>query len=458
MRSVDAMTGEAFAAWPIDDRDAVDHLFVQARQAQALWRARAIVERAEFLAQLAIRLRDDVEPLAALMTREMGKPIAQARGEVLKCVGLIEHFSAHGASYLTAQSVEVGRDGARVVFEPLGVVLAIMPWNFPYWQVVRCAIPALLAGNAVVIKHAPRTQACAERLHAHMVAAGIPQACCPVVRVEDSDVASLIARPDVAAVALTGSTRAGRAVAKVAGAHLKPCVLELGGSDPLLVFADAEVEVAAAAAVRGRFQNSGQSCIASKRFVLHRDIAEDFMTLFVEACSRLVVGDPNDEATDIGPLAREELAVELQRQVDESVRLGARVVCGGRRRGAFMEPTVLMDVPDGSPAAEEELFGPVVSVWVEEDDDAMIARANATTFGLAASVWTQEARGLAFADRLECGAVAINQLSASDARLPFGGVKDSGMGRELGREGALAFVNVKTLRWTRDDTREESDA
>ena len=451
MRSINPLTGEQEARWPLDTEDQVEHTLARASAQQRLWRARPFRERSSSLMAVARGLGEEEEALAVRMMQEMGKPLVQARAEVGKCSLVCEHYAREAEGYLAEEEVDVGEDGAVLQREPLGVILSIMPWNFPYWQVFRFVAPALMAGNTVVVKHAPRTQGCAELLKELVDKAGLPQGVVSWVRVPEDHVPALIADPRVAAVTVTGSEGAGRAVAQVAGAHLKKCVLELGGSDAFIVLGDANIEEAARAAVRGRVLNTGQSCIASKRFLVEASVAQGFTAAVLDELALLSMGDPAKEETDLGPLAREDLAVELERQVRESVALGAKVLCGGRREGCWFEPTLLVDVPLESPAGQEEMFGPVASLWVVKDEEEAVRLANATRFGLAACVWTGNVeRGRALAGRLDVGGVFVNRLPLSDPRLPFGGVKASGYGRELGRAGILEFTNLKTVRWARD--------
>jgi succinate-semialdehyde dehydrogenase/glutarate-semialdehyde dehydrogenase len=453
MRSINPLTGEQEARWPLDTQEQVEQTLARAEAGQRLWRGRTLSERSAALMAVAQGLGEEEEALAIKMMREMGKPLSQARAEVGKCALVCEHYARWAEGYLAEEEVDVGEDGAVLQREPLGVILSIMPWNFPYWQVFRFVAPALMAGNTVVVKHAPRTQGCAELLKKLVDEAGLPQGVVSWVRVPEDRVPPLIADPRIAAVTVTGSERAGRAVAQVAGAHLKKCVLELGGSDAFIVLGDANIEEAARAAVLGRVLNTGQSCIASKRFLVEASVAQDFTAAVLSELARLTVGDPAQEETDLGPLAREDLAVELERQVKESVELGARVLCGGHRDGRWFEPTLLVDVPLESPAGQEEMFGPVASLWVVEDEEEAVRLANATRFGLAACVWTGSVdRGRELAHRLDVGGVFVNRLPLSDPRLPFGGVKASGYGRELGRAGILEFTNLKTVRWARDPT------
>jgi succinate-semialdehyde dehydrogenase/glutarate-semialdehyde dehydrogenase len=383
----------------------------------------------------------------------MGKPLEDSRAEVEKCAWCFEWFADNGRAMLERSVVDTGAVRSFVAYVPLGVLFAIMPWNFPYWQVVRALAPALTAGNVVVLKHAPSTTGCALALAEVGVKAGLPEGVFSaiVVGVERTEEVSdgLIRDPRVAAVTLTGSTRAGRSVAAVAGAALKKTVLELGGSDPFVVLADADLDAAAAWAVRSRFQNTGQSCIAAKRIIVELAIAEPFRERFLAGVAALRIGDPAEPGTTVGPLAREDLRDALARQVDESVALGARVLAGGRAPddpGFFYEPTVLDDVTDEMPVFAEEVFGPAVPLVYAADAEDAIRIANDTTYGLGSDLWTSDLdRGGELALRIDAGHTAVNWMTTSDPRLPFGGIKDSGYGRELSTYGIHEFVNVHSV-------------
>jgi succinate-semialdehyde dehydrogenase/glutarate-semialdehyde dehydrogenase len=382
----------------------------------------------------------------------MGKPVAQSRAEVEKCAWTCEWFADHGPALLASEPVDTGAVRSRVVYSPLGVLFAIMPWNFPYWQVIRALAPAVTAGNVVVLKHAPSTTGCALLLQ-QVAASSLPPDLFSVVVAgfdRTPEVSKRIISDDrVAAVTLTGSTGAGRAVASIAGRALKKTVLELGGSDPFIVLADADIAAAAEYAVRSRFQNTGQSCIATKRIIVENSIADEFTAEFLAGVSRLVVGDPLTPEVTIGPLARSDLRDALIRQVEVSVRSGARVLTGGRAvdgPGFYYQPTVLDQVTADMPVLAEEVFGPAVPLVRASDVDDAVRLANRTPFGLGSNVWTADLeRGAAVAARLEAGHTAVNGLTASDARLPFGGIKDSGYGRELSRHGIQEFVNVHAV-------------
>jgi succinate-semialdehyde dehydrogenase/glutarate-semialdehyde dehydrogenase len=384
------------------------------------------------------------------MTAEMGKPIRAAIEEAAKCAFACRYYADHAPSFLTEERVEMEGEHSYVAFQPLGIILAIMPWNFPFWQVIRFAAPALCAGNVGLLKHASNVPQCALALEDLFRRAGAPDGVFQTLIVGSDAIARILADPRVAAATLTGSEPAGSDVAARAGSHIKKTVLELGGSDPFVVMPSADFESAVTTAVKARIINNGQSCIAAKRFIVHEGIADAFEKRFVQIMRALVVGDPTDERTDIGPLATAQIRDDLDRQVQESVRAGARLLTGGKvipGSGFYYQPTVLADAPPGSPAYHEELFGPVATVLRARNIDDAIRLANDTRFGLGASAWTSdrdEARR--FATELDAGLVFVNGMVASDPRFPFGGVKSSGYGRELGVVGIREFVNVKTVR------------
>ena len=399
---------------------------------------------------LGQRLRDRQIHWAELMTQEMGKPFREATAEIEKCAWACDFYADHGPAFLADEHVETEATRSYVTYRPLGVLLAIMPWNFPFWQAIRAAVPALIAGNAVVLKHAPSVPGCALGLKELFVSAGVPDDVFVNLFIDVDATGDLIADRRIHAVTLTGSTRAGRAVAAAAGAALKPCVLELGGSDPFVVLGDADVEAAVDACVTSRLINSGQSCIAAKRFIVERGIADAFTEAVVGRMGAVRVGDPMAEMTDVGPLAREDLRDKLHLQVKTSMEVGARCLVGGKvpdNPGWYYPATVLTDLTPGMPAWSEELFGPVASIIPVESEEEALRVANDTEYGLGAAVFTSDAgRGEAIArHELQAGAAFVNSYTRSDPRLPFGGVKASGYGRELGEHGIRAFTNAKTV-------------
>jgi succinate-semialdehyde dehydrogenase/glutarate-semialdehyde dehydrogenase len=449
--SIDPTSGERIREWPELSADGLERCLAEAQSAFERWRVIDIERRAGLLLRAAALLRERARPFALLMAEELGKPVSQGQAEVEKCAAACEFYAQRSAGFLACEPAVPAQAGAReyVAFEPLGVVLAIMPWNFPFWQVFRWLAPTLMAGNAGLLKHAENVQGCAQAIEELLREAGFPPGLFRNLALGVERVPALIRQPCVRAVTLTGSTAAGRAVGALAGAALKKCVLELGGSDPYLVLADADLELAARICVSSRLINSGQSCIAAKRFIVLAEAREEFTERVLELMRTKIWGDPRG-AVDLGPLARDDLRTALQAQVVGSVEHGARVLLGGaipEGAGFFYPPTVLADVRPGTPAADQETFGPVAAILEARDEEQAIELANATSFGLGAALFTRDlARGETLArTRLEAGSVFVNDFVRSDPRLPFGGIKDSGLGRELGAEGMRAFVNVKTL-------------
>ena len=450
LTSVSPATGEVLATIEPHTPAQVEQRVVKARQAWTRWRSTSFAERASIMTRAADLLESERAQLGEIMTREMGKPIRSAMEEAAKCATACRYYAKNAESHLARRDVRTEDHESFVLYQPLGVVLAVMPWNFPFWQVFRFAAPALMAGNVGLLKHASNVPRCALAIEDVLRRAGAPDGVFQTLLVGSAAVGALIADPRIAAVTLTGSEGAGRDVGARAGREIKPTVLELGGSDPFIVMPSAPLDDAVATAVRARTVNTGQSCIAAKRFIVHEKIFDRFTERFVERMQALVVGDPLDEHTEIGPLATPQILSDLDAQVRRTVARGARILVGGTRLdrpGNFYAPTVLVDVPEDSPAAVEELFGPVAPLFRARDIADAIRIANATTFGLGAAAWTTDAsEQTRFINELESGTVAINGMVASDARLPFGGIKHSGYGRELSEEGIRAFVNVKTVR------------
>ena len=448
--SVNPATGEGLARIEPHTAAQVDERVGRAREAWSRWRRTSFAERAAILMRAADLLEAGRSALGRIMTREMGKPIRAAMEESAKCATGCRYYAKNAEAHLSRRDVRTEDRESFVLYQPLGVVLAVMPWNFPFWQVFRFAAPALMAGNVGLLKHASNVPQCALAIEDVLRRAGAPDGVFQTLLVGSDAVGALIADPRVDAVTLTGSEGAGRDVGARAGREIKPSVLELGGSDPFIVMASASFDDAVATAVRARTVNNGQSCIAAKRFIVHDRIFDRFAESFTERMRSLTVGDPLDEQTDIGPLATPQILTDLDDQVRRTIARGARVLTGGKRidrPGNFYEPTVLVDVPEDSPAAVEELFGPVAPLFRARDITDAIRIANSTTFGLGAAAWTNDAtEQTRFINELESGTVAINTMVASDARLPFGGIKRSGYGRELSEEGIRAFVNVKTVR------------
>jgi len=448
--TVNPTTGETLRSYDEMSPEEVRDLLDAAHQAFLSWRRVSFEERAERLRAAARALRDKKDEYATLMAIEMGKPLEGGRSEIEKCAWVCEYYADRAAGFLADEPAESDAARSYVHFEPLGVVLAVMPWNFPFWQVFRFAAPALMAGNGGVLKHAPNVFGCALAIEDVFRRAGLPEGLFRSLLIDVDQVQAVIEHPEVRAVTLTGSTRAGRAVASQAGGQLKKTVLELGGSDPYVVLEDADLEATVETCVASRLINSGQSCIAAKRFIVVAPLKEAFERRCVERMGAKTMGDPQQEGTDLGPQARHDLRDALHRQVTESVDRGARLLLGGEipdRPGAFYPATVLSDVGPGMPAYDEELFGPVAAILEAEDEEDALRLANDSSFGLGAAVFTGDtARGEEIAaTRLEAGCCFVNAFVRSDPRLPFGGIKDSGYGRELSAFGIREFVNVKTV-------------
>jgi succinate-semialdehyde dehydrogenase/glutarate-semialdehyde dehydrogenase len=447
--AVNPATEDVIASFDAFGPDEVEMALAEAHDAYLEWRVRPIAERAVPMRALAALLRERADRYARLATLEMGKPIAEARAEIEKCAFGADHFAQNAARYLADEEIRANARRSIVAFQPLGVVLAVMPWNFPFWQVVRFAAPALMAGNGAVLKHASNVPQCALAIEEAFRDAGFPQGLLRTVLVSGSAIEPIIADDRIRAVTLTGSADTGSRIAELAGHALKKTVLELGGSDPFIVLADADIEAAATTAVRARNQNNGQSCIAAKRFVVVDSVAADFERRFAKGVEDLVIGDPMDPKTQVGPLARRDLLDTLERQVEQSVRAGARILTGGERvngKGYFFTPTVLGNVTRDMAAFREETFGPVAAVVRVRDADEAVRVANDSAYGLGASIWTRDAAGgERLARRIEAGSIFVNGMVASDPRLPFGGIKRSGYGRELSAFGAREFTNIQTI-------------
>ncbi len=447
--SVNPATGETLRATPWASREAVDAALELAASGYRQWRQVAVAERAQKLRDLGTALRARGEEMAQMISQEMGKPILQARGEVNKSAALCDWYADHGPAMLGSEATLVEENRATIEYRPLGPILAVMPWNFPLWQVLRGAVPILLAGNSYLLKHAPNVLGCAQLIAEIFVQAGIPQGVFGWVNASNEGVSQAINDPRIAAVTVTGSVRAGAAIGAQAGAALKKCVLELGGSDPFIVLNDADVELAVKAAVAGRYQNTGQVCAAAKRFIVEEGIAQTFTEKFVAAAAALKQGAPDVEENYLGPMARFDLRDELHAQVQASIKEGAKLVLGGEKvpgNGNYYPATVLTQVTPAMTAFRQELFGPVAAISIARDAEHALELANDSDFGLSATVFTADsARAQQFAERLECGGVFINGFSASDARVAFGGVKKSGFGRELSHFGLHEFCNIQTV-------------
>lgn len=447
--SINPANGEQIGHYPFESEAALEAALNRASGGFAAWRKTPVTERAQAMIALAKALRDNAATMANMITQEMGKPITQARGEIEKCAQLCEWYAEHGPAMLSAEPTLVEGGKAQIEYRPLGPILAVMPWNFPIWQVLRGAVPVLLAGNTYVLKHAPNVMGCAYLLQDAFKRAGFADGIFEVINVTPDGVSKAIADPRIAAVTLTGSVRAGMAIGSQAGAALKKCVLELGGSDPFIVLNDADLDDAVKAAVIGRYQNSGQVCAAAKRLIIEEGVVEEFTRKFVEATRQLSVGDPLLAETYVGPMARFDLRDELDGQVQATLEQGATLLLGGKKAegpGNFYEPTVFADVTDQMTSFKEELFGPVASIITARDAAHALELANDSEFGLTATIYTRDVeRARKMADELETGGVFINGYSGSDPRVSFGGVKKSGFGRELSHFGLREFCNAQTV-------------
>jgi succinate-semialdehyde dehydrogenase / glutarate-semialdehyde dehydrogenase len=448
--TVNPATGETIQTFSALTDAEVETKLERAQQTFTQYQQTSLEERAQLLKKSAEVLENDRERLAALATLEMGKTYASAMAEVEKCSLVCRYYAEHGARFLA--DIPASTDGTKswVRFEPIGIVLAVMPWNFPYWQVFRFAAPALMSGNVGLLKHASNVPQCALAIEEVFQRAGFMPGVFQTLLIPAEQVSTLVADPRVKAVTLTGSETAGRQVAAMAGQHLKKIVLELGGSDPFIVLDSANLELAASTAVKARILNNGQSCIAAKRFIVTENVAEPFERALVAKFQGLKVGNPMDSATDLGPLATPQILSDLEKQVQESLQKGATLLTGGHRihslPGNYYEPTILTNIPKDCPAYAEELFGPVASLFRVSNIEDAIQLANDTTFGLAASVWTQDTEEQKMLiEKLQAGSVFINGMVKSDPRLPFGGTKNSGYGRELSVQGMHEFVNIKTV-------------
>jgi succinate-semialdehyde dehydrogenase len=447
--SINPANGEQIGHYPFESASAQDATLSRAASGFATWRTTPLNDRSRLLIALAKALRDNATNMANMITQEMGKPVTQARGEIEKCALLCEWYAEHGPAMLAAEPTLVEGGKAQIEYRPLGSILAVMPWNFPIWQVLRGAVPALIAGNTYVLKHAPNVMGCAYLLRDAFKQAGFAEGVFEVLNVTPDGVSTAIADRRIAAVTLTGSVRAGIAIGSQAGAALKKCVLELGGSDPFIVLDDADLDAAVQAAVIGRYQNSGQVCAAAKRLIVEQGVVEAFTRKFVEATRRLAVGDPQSADTYIGPMARFDLRDELDAQVQATREEGATLLLGGNKAegpGNFYQPTVFADVTDQMTSFKQELFGPVASIITAQDAAHALALANDSEFGLTATIYTRNVElARQMAGELETGGVFINGYSASDPRVTFGGVKKSGFGRELSHFGVREFCNAQTV-------------
>jgi succinate-semialdehyde dehydrogenase/glutarate-semialdehyde dehydrogenase len=450
IQSINPWTGEVLKVYdPLSPEEiaakiaSADHVF-------QTWKALPITERATLIKKAGEILRKNKDHYARLITAEMGKVIRESRAEIEKCALVCDYYAENGERFLSPEKISLP-DGekAKILYQPLGAILAVMPWNFPFWQVFRFAAPTLIAGNVGILKNASNVPQCALAIESVFLEAGFPKDVFQTFLIDSKATLTLLEKDEIKAVSLTGSEKAGAAVAAAAGKNIKKSLLELGGSDPFIVLGDADIEKAAETAVKGRMVNFGQSCIAAKRFIVEESVFEPFMEAFIEKINLLRMADPLDESADFACMARPDLAAELYAQVKKSVDLGAKVLVGGQEPksgSAVFVPTVLTDIPENSPAFSEELFGPVATIFKVENGEEAISLANSTEFGLGASLWTEDLeKGENLAAQIESGAVFLNAMVASQPGLPFGGIKKSGFGRELGREGILEFVNIKSV-------------
>ncbi len=439
-------TGEEVGRIKEATKAEINSILGQASKTFETWKKTDFKHRAELMRNAAKELIANKKEYAETITKEMGKPISQALAEVEKCAWVCEYYAENAEKQLTDESVKTDALKSYISYEPIGVVLAVMPWNYPFWQVFRFAAPALMAGNIGVLKHASNVMQSANNIQKIFEKAGLPKGCFQNIPVGSDKVESIIRDKRVKAVTLTGSNAAGSAVASVAGEEIKKSVLELGGSNALVVFKDANIEETVKTCIQARFQNTGQSCIAGKRLILNESIAEKFLELLLKQASELKSGDPMDEATYIGVMAREDLAKDLEDQVQQSVKAGAKIILGGKRKGAYFEPTIITGVTPDMPVFKEETFGPVLSVTSFSNEKEAIQLVNTSSFGLGVSLFTQDIEHIeTLIPEFEDGAVFINELVKSDPRLPFGGTKTSGYGRELSINGIREFVNIKTV-------------
>jgi succinate-semialdehyde dehydrogenase/glutarate-semialdehyde dehydrogenase len=449
IQTVNPATGKVVKTFEEYSSQQVSKIINDVHDSYLLWKNISFEKRSVLMKNAAVLLREKKNKYGGLLTLEMGKPISQAIAEVEKCAWVCEYYAENARRILSEEIIETDAFQSSVRFDPLGIVLAIMPWNFPFWQVFRFAAPALMAGNAGLLKHASNVPSCALAIEELFINAGFPQNVFRTLLIGSSLVEDVITHTKVKAVTFTGSEPAGKKVAETCGKVLKKSVMELGGSDPFIVLDDANIDCAVQAAVAARNMNNGQSCIAAKRFIVTEKVYGEFENKFIELMKHVKVGDPTNTDTEVGPIAREDLLSELETQIQLSVQKGAIVLCGGKRikrKGYFLEPTILSNVLPGMPAYEEELFGPVASLIKVKNEDDALRVANDSRYGLGASLWTNDVEhAKELANGIECGSVFINGMVKSDPRLPFGGIKNSGYGRELSHYGIKEFMNIKTV-------------
>jgi succinate-semialdehyde dehydrogenase/glutarate-semialdehyde dehydrogenase len=445
-KSIFPYNQELIAEYSLLNDSEVQKRINNASEAFRSWKNKSFAQRADILMKVARLMRRDQEKLATLISREMGKVLSESRAEIEKCAWVCDYYAENGAGFLKDEKREAGYNKSFVSYEPLGAVLAVMPWNFPFWQVFRFAAPTLMAGNVGLLKHAPNVCGCSLAIEKLFLEAGAGTGVMSSLVIDVPVLEKIISSGIVQAVTLTGSEKAGSSAAALAGKHIRKSVLELGGSDALIVLADADLQKAAATAVQSRMQNAGQSCIAAKRFIVVRSVEDSFMHEISTEIKKLRQGNPLEAGVSTGPVARPDLAANIQRQMQESVKKGAQLLFGGEAKGCNVAPSLLTGVQKGMPAFDEETFGPMAVVITAKDEEEAIRLCNDSSFGLGGSIWTRDIeRGIALAKKMESGAVFINTLVKSDPRLPFGGIKQSGYGRELGVEGIREFVNIKAV-------------
>ncbi len=446
LKSINPYTGEVIGEFEEYPDGKVEDILERSDEAFGRWKKSSFEQRASLMDKAGVILRKNIKEYALSITAGMGKPLAESKLEIEKCAWACDYYARNAAQFLRSEPVETDADISYVTYEPLGTILGIMPWNFPFWQVFRFAVPTLMAGNTILLKHASNIQICALKIEEVFTAAGFPPFVFANLVLGSARVDRVIKHDVVKAVSLTGSAVAGQRVAEAAGNGLKKSLLELGGSNAFVVLEDANIQKAVETGIKARFQNAGQSCISAKRFILHKKISERYISLFLEGTGKLKTGDPADLDTDIGPLANIEQVEILEEQVRKSVSMGARVITGGRRDKAFFQPAVVVDVTPGMPLFDEEVFGPVAPMTVVDNTEEAIALAGKTTFGLGVTLFTSDLdRARELVPKFHDGAVFINGLVKSDPRMPFGGTRHSGYGRELSVHGIREFVNVKTI-------------
>jgi len=449
LKSINPATEELFAEFKEMNSPLTKEIIAKSSESQKNWSNINIKQRSKIISKIGDLVEASKESFAKTITSEMGKPIMESIAEVEKCAWLCDYYAQNGMKFLNDKPIDSDAQKSFVSFEPLGVILGVMPWNFPFWQVFRFAVPTILAGNSVLVKHAPNVQASAVAIEKIFHDCGIPKYVFRILMIDVDIIPEIIANKHVKAVSLTGSEYAGSKVGECAGKYLKKTVLELGGSDPFIVLDDANLSRCVEAAVKGRMLNNGQSCIAAKRFIVHKKIYDEFIINLKKAIDMLVIGDPMSDKTQVGPLAREDILNKIMTQVEISIKLGANLITGGDRlnsRGFYYSPTILTDITKEMPVYYEETFGPVFTVLKFDTIDEMIQIANDSDFGLGGSVWSKDKENaLSIARRIETGIVFINDVTKSDPRLPFGGIKNSGYGRELSEFGIKEFVNIKTI-------------